>query len=334
MADRREQDVAAGLVGLGLDGEAQVVALLGDVVAEEVEGLLHPVQRDAGVLRGAVLRTLATAPRDVHLGAELGGQVDVAHHLAQREAADVAVVVGEAAGLEDRVAEEVGRRGGDHEAGVGEALLEAGDDLVAGGVVAAEGDHVVVVEVDAVRAQLGELLQRVDGVHRRAGGGPERVHALPADGPEAEGELVLGGRGGDLGAHEVPSVRDGVESSFRCGRAGRRRPRGRGGWGRPRGRSSPGPARSAARPSRPAPRRPAGPRRGRRTHRVAAARRGSRARPGPARAGRRSSSRRRPSAPAAAARRWRRRAGRRRRRASRAGPRTPPARGRRASWRA
>ena len=201
--DRGEQDVAAGLVGLGLDREAEVVALLGDVVAEQVEGLLHPVQRDARVLRGAVLRALTTAPGDVDLGAQLGGEVDVAHHLAQREAADVAVVVGEAAGLEDGVAEEVGGRGRDHEAGVGEALLEAGDDRVAGCVVAAERDHVVVVEVDAVGAEAGELLKGVDGVHRRAGGAAERVDPLPADGPETEGELVLGGRGGDVGAHGV-----------------------------------------------------------------------------------------------------------------------------------
>ena len=44
-------------------------------------------------------------------GAELGGEVDVAQDLAQGEAADAAVVGGEAAVLEDRVAEQVG---GDH----------------------------------------------------------------------------------------------------------------------------------------------------------------------------------------------------------------------------
>ena len=50
VADGRQQDVAARLVRLGLDREPQVVALLGDVLAEQVEGLLHPVQRDAHVL--------------------------------------------------------------------------------------------------------------------------------------------------------------------------------------------------------------------------------------------------------------------------------------------
>ena len=46
VADRRQQDVAARLVGLGLDREPQVVALVGDVLAEEVEGLLVAVERD------------------------------------------------------------------------------------------------------------------------------------------------------------------------------------------------------------------------------------------------------------------------------------------------
>ena len=40
VAEGGEQDVAARLVRLGLDGEAQVVALLVDVLAEQVEGLL------------------------------------------------------------------------------------------------------------------------------------------------------------------------------------------------------------------------------------------------------------------------------------------------------
>ena len=89
VADRRQQDVAARLVGLRLDREAQVVALVDDVLAEEVEGLLHPIERDGGVLGRAVLRTLAAAPGDVHLGAQVRGEVDVAHHLAQGEPADV-----------------------------------------------------------------------------------------------------------------------------------------------------------------------------------------------------------------------------------------------------
>ena len=99
---RRQQDVAAGLVGLRLDREADVVALVGDVVAEQVHGLAVALERLADVLRGVVLGALAAAPHDERLRAELGGEVELAQHLAQREAAHGAVVRGEAAVLEDR----------------------------------------------------------------------------------------------------------------------------------------------------------------------------------------------------------------------------------------
>ena len=51
VADGRQQDVAARLVGLGLDREPQVVALVDDVLAEEVERLLVAVERGRDVLR-------------------------------------------------------------------------------------------------------------------------------------------------------------------------------------------------------------------------------------------------------------------------------------------
>src|SRR4051812_22222169 len=97
VADRGQQDVTARLVGLGLQCEPDVVALLADVAAEEVEALLVPVERGGDVLAATGLGTLATAPQHVGGGPELGGQVDVAQHLRDRVAADGAVVGGEAA---------------------------------------------------------------------------------------------------------------------------------------------------------------------------------------------------------------------------------------------
>src|SRR4029077_771429 len=63
---------------------------------------------------------------------------------------------------------------------------------------------VVIVEVDAVRAEVGEV---VDGVHRVEGGAhlePERVPAPVADRPQAEGEVVLGSR--DELTHRGPAL--------------------------------------------------------------------------------------------------------------------------------
>ena len=62
----------------------------------------------------------------------------------------------------------------------------------------AERGHVVVVEGDAPGAELGEPVHGLHRVERRAHGAAEDVDALPADGPEAERELVLGG-GGEVG---------------------------------------------------------------------------------------------------------------------------------------
>ena len=78
VAERRQQDVAARLVGLRLDREADVVALVGDVVAEQVHGLAVALERLADVLRGVVLGALAAAPHDEGLRAELGGEVELA----------------------------------------------------------------------------------------------------------------------------------------------------------------------------------------------------------------------------------------------------------------
>ena len=75
-------------------------------------------------------------------------------------------------------------------------LLEAVDLLLALGVGRAEREQVVVVEGQAVGAELGELLDGVHDVERGAGRAAERVGPVVADGPESERELVVAGGGG------------------------------------------------------------------------------------------------------------------------------------------
>lgn len=199
VADGREQDVATRLVRLGLDGEPEAVALVDDVLAEQVERLLHPVQRDPHVLRSAGLRTLPAAPGHIRLGTQFDREVDIADHLAQREPAHVTVVGRETAVLEDRVREQVRRRHRDLETGRVQRLTEPLHDAFALGVRRAERDQVVVVEGHTVGTELRELLDGVDRVDRRAGRVAERVAPLPAHGPQAEGELVLRGGGEAFG---------------------------------------------------------------------------------------------------------------------------------------
>ena len=93
--DGRQEDVAAGLVRLGLQRDLDVVAAALDVGGDRVDALGVAVEGGVDVLGAVVLAALAAAPHDEGLGAQLRGQVDVAQHLAQREAADRAVVGGE-----------------------------------------------------------------------------------------------------------------------------------------------------------------------------------------------------------------------------------------------
>ena len=193
VTDRGQQDVAAGLVRLGLDRDLEVVALVLDVAGDGVDALAVAVVRGLQVLGRVVLRTLAPAPHDERRGTELGGEVDVADDLAQAVAAHTTVVRRERTVLEDRVAERVGRDHLDSDAGLVERALEARQDRVAGGGVGAERDDVVVVERHVRDAQLRELVHRLDRVERRTGRVPELVARLPADGPQTERELVFRG---------------------------------------------------------------------------------------------------------------------------------------------
>ena len=134
VTDGGQQDVAAGLVGLGLNRETDVVALVCDVVTKQVESFAVALEGGANVFRGVVFCTFATAPHDEGLGAEFDAEFELAHCFAHGEATNPAVVGGEAAVFEYGGAEEVG---GDHrhdEAGIAQCLLEAVDLLLAFGV--------------------------------------------------------------------------------------------------------------------------------------------------------------------------------------------------------
>jgi hypothetical protein len=188
---RGQQDVAARLVRLRLDREPDVVALVAHVGAEQVQALGVPVQRGPDVLGGAGFRAFAPAPEDVGLRAEISRQVQVPHHLGQREPPDLAVVGGERPVPEHRVAEQVRGGGGHHQAGLGQRLAEGADALVPPGLGGVEGEDVVVVEVHPVGAEFGQFVHGALGRHRRPHGTPEHVDPLPADRPDAEREPVL-----------------------------------------------------------------------------------------------------------------------------------------------
>jgi hypothetical protein len=99
------------------------------------------------------------------------------------------------------VAEQVRGRGRHDEPCLGQGLAERGDPLVPLGLAGTELEYVVVMEVDPVGAELGELAHRPLGGHGRPGGAAEHVDALPADGPDAEREPVFAGGRVTVGGH-------------------------------------------------------------------------------------------------------------------------------------
>jgi hypothetical protein len=115
------------------------------------------------------------------------------------------------------VGEQVRRHHGHDEAGLLERRPEPLDVLRAVGVAAAERDQVVVVEGDAVRAELGEPVHALHRVQRRAGGVAERVAGLPADRPETEGEPVLAGGLRCAHAISLDRICSAVEHNGRAG---------------------------------------------------------------------------------------------------------------------
>jgi hypothetical protein len=211
-------DVAPRLVGLGLQGKADVVLLVARVVAEEVDALAVALDRLPRVATGVGLGPFPPSPHHEYPGAQLDPEVDRAHGLLDREGAHLRVVGGEAAVLEDGMREQV--RGGhrDLHPVVGERGLELAHDPVALGGAGPERDEVVVVQVDAVGAELRQLLDDVGRGQGLADGLPEGVAARIAHGPQTEGELV--GLLGGVGVGHGVSSRDG-------GRQAQRPPTGR-----------------------------------------------------------------------------------------------------------
>ena len=165
VSDRWQEQVAPRLIGLGLEGEAQLVAATTHVGAQGVDGFGVAVEGGSHVLGGVTLDALTSAPADVHRGAQLDAEVDGIHGPGQGVAAHRPVVGRESTFLEHRQGEEVGRR---------------------------HRHKVAVMEVHAVGAEVGQPVHRFDWVEGRTHFVPERVSAPIAHRPEAEGEAMLG----------------------------------------------------------------------------------------------------------------------------------------------
>src|SRR5262245_55332415 len=190
-AGRREVDVAARLVRLGLERELVAVALRDRIFAEEVHRFAEPLYRLAGVSPRVDLGAFAPPPEDVYLRAYFGAEVHRAHGFLNRVKADARVVRRERAVLEDGVGEEIrGRHRDDHPV-IAQSFFELADDLVALGGARVNRHEVVVVEVDAVSPEFGKAFDDCDGRNRLAGRLSERIAPRIPDRPEAKREFMF-----------------------------------------------------------------------------------------------------------------------------------------------
>lgn len=194
VSDGWKQDIAAGLVWLRLDSEAQVVTLVGDVIAEQVDRFTVSLECGADVLRSVILRAFPSTPHHERFRSELGSKVDVAQHFAEREAPNGAIVGGESSVFEDGRAEQVCGDHGHREPGVSESLLQAVDLLLALSIRRSEGEQVVVVEGEAPCSEFCQTVYGLYGIEVWPRGPAKRVAAVVSNGPEAEREFVVTGR--------------------------------------------------------------------------------------------------------------------------------------------
>ena len=81
------------------------------------------------------------------------------------------------------------------------AFLKSRDDAIALGGRGVDGDEIVVVKVDAVRAELAQALDGDDRVDRGPDELAKGIAAAVADRPEAEGELVGSDRSESVSLH-------------------------------------------------------------------------------------------------------------------------------------
>ena len=131
VTDGRKEDVAPRLVRLGLEGDAQAQAAVGDVLAAEVDRFLVAVQCQADVLGGVGLDPLAPSPHHEDIGAELAPELDGLACLLDGEPTDAGIVGREGPLLEDGPREEVRGDHRDLQAGLVEGPAEPLEDLVA-----------------------------------------------------------------------------------------------------------------------------------------------------------------------------------------------------------
>jgi len=156
-------DVSPRFVGLGLQRELQIIALVDRILTHEIQRLAEALACVERALARIALDPFAAAPKYVDPRAELHAQVDRSQRLVQRIGAHLGVVGRECTVFEGGITEEIGGGHRHDQSGVDQGLLEVCNDAIAlrrGGV---DRHQVIVMEVDAVSARFGQQVNDLDG---------------------------------------------------------------------------------------------------------------------------------------------------------------------------
>ena len=215
-AGRRHVDVAARLVGLGLERELEAVLPIDRILAEEVDRVAQPLDRFVRRAAGVGFRALASAPQHENAGAKLRAEIHRPHRLLQREGAHAGVVRGERAVAKHRIEEQVDGGHRHDEAMRPAGLLELADDVVAFGGGGIDRHEVVVVQVHAPGARLGQQRDRIVRRQRLAHRVAEGISTAIADRPQSERELVLGPRCVKVRRHVEPCIARAARDKCAC----------------------------------------------------------------------------------------------------------------------
>ena len=188
---RGKIDVAPGLVGFSLEGELHAVFVVGDIAAQKVDAFAEALDRVARIPAGIRLDPFPPSPEDIDPRAQLVAEIDRVHGLAHGVSPHFRIVGREGAVLENGMVKEIRRGHGDFHVAVFHGFLEFFHNLVTLRGRGVDRHEIVVMQVHAISAQLGEFLDDPGRRDRRPDRIAKRIAAPVPDGPEAESELVF-----------------------------------------------------------------------------------------------------------------------------------------------
>src|SRR5262249_17802524 len=112
------------------------------------------------------------------------------HYLLRCKSAHAGVRAGKGAVFEHGVIKEIGGSHGRFDTPIADGLLEIAQKLVALGRGSIEGDHIVVVKLEAVAIALGQAADALESAELGTSLVAERIPATILKTPDAEGKLV------------------------------------------------------------------------------------------------------------------------------------------------